>query len=171
MRLTRLRKKEIIELRNQLIKLYPKAGEFISRGEDVLIVSEEELELVVLNNMPAFVKLNDLLIPTLLLIKLHINDLVPKVVVDEGAVKHLLNGADVMIPGIREFDEFNMNDVVSVWGPKKEAPIVVGRALISSNAMRELRKGKAIKNLHYAGDKIWNLSIKVYRELRSKDGT
>ncbi len=170
MRLIRLRKKEAAELRGQLIKLYPKAEGFVSRSEDVLVVSEEGLELLVFNGAPSFIKLSGSLIPTLLLIKLHINDLVPKVVVDEGAVKHLLNGADVMIPGIKEFDEFSINDVVSVWEPKKETPIVVGKALIPSNAIRELRKGKAIKNLHHAGDRIWNLSIKVYRELRSGDG-
>jgi len=72
-----------------------------------------------------------------------------------------MNGADVMIPGIVEFEEFSKDVLVSIWEPKKETPIAIGKALIDSKIMKELKKGKAIKNIHYVGDKIWNLTLKI----------
>lgn len=167
MNLVRLRKKDVNELRSRLIIAYPKARDFIEGCDDVVLVREEGVELVVMDSIPAFTVIEGSYIPTLVLIKLKIRDLIPRVVVDEGAIKPLINGADVMIPGIIEYEDFNVGDVVSVWEPKKESPIVVGRALIPSNTLKEQKKGKAIKNLHYAGDKIWNLSLKAYRELKT----
>jgi PUA domain protein len=114
-----------------------------------------------MDNTPAFKLCEGTYIPTLVLIKLKVKDLLPKVVVDEGAVKHIMNGADVMIPGIVEFEEFHKDELVSVWEPKKETPIAVGKALIDSKIMKELRKGKAIKNIHYVGDKTWSLTLKI----------
>ncbi|MEM2576088.1 MAG: PUA domain-containing protein, partial [Sulfolobales archaeon] len=111
---------------------------------------------------PAFTKHENTYIPTLLLIKLRIKDLTPKAVVDEGAIKHLINGADVMAPGIIEVEQFNKDEIVSVWEPKKETPIVIGKALTDSKTIKEVKKGKAIKNLHHAGDQTWNLTLKIY---------
>ncbi|MEM2444936.1 MAG: PUA domain-containing protein [Sulfolobales archaeon] len=160
--ITKLRKKDTNQLKQTLITLYPKATEFIKSCEEITLVKEGGIEVLVLNETPAFTKHENTYIPTLLLIKLRIKDLTPKAVVDEGAVKHLINGADVMAPGIIEVEQFNKDEIVSVWEPKKETPIVIGKALTDSKTIKEVKKGKAIKNLHHAGDQTWNLTLKIY---------
>ncbi len=85
-----------------------------------------------------------------------------KVVVDEGAMPYIMNGADVMKPGIVEADgEIREGDFVYVLVEGKESPIAVGVALCDGREMVEgdkaSRKGKAIKNIHHLKDRIWNI--------------
>ena len=78
-----------------------------------------------------------------------------KVVVDEGAMPHIINGADVMKPGIVEADEnIKAGDFVYVVVEKKETPLAVGIALVDGKEMIG-GKGRAVKNIHHLKDKIW----------------
>jgi len=84
------------------------------------------------------------------------------VTIDMGAVKFITNGADVMAPGIVEVDPYiKEGDVVWIRDEINRKPLAIGRALVDAEKMveeeKEGRKGKVIKNLHYVGDKIWNL--------------
>ena len=84
--------------------------------------------------------------------------LFPSATVDEGAIKFVLNGADVMRPGGRSFDEWGeVGRVVVVREEKKGRGIAMGRALVSSTEMSDLQKGPCLKNIHYLGDRFWNL--------------
>jgi len=83
--------------------------------------------------------------------------LFPSARVDEGAIKFVLNGADVMRPGIRTFDDFGAGELVVVREEKKGRGIAVGRSLLSSSEMARVQKGPSVKNLHYVGDRFWNL--------------
>ncbi|AEA47245.1 DUF1947 domain-containing protein [Archaeoglobus veneficus] len=79
-----------------------------------------------------------------------------KVVVDEGALPYVMNGADVMKPGIVYADEgIKAGDFVYVMVEGKESPIAVGIALVDGGEMRQ-GKGKAVKNIHHLKDKVWN---------------
>jgi PUA domain protein len=84
------------------------------------------------------------------------------VTIDMGAVKFITNGADVMAPGIVKVDpDIKEGDVVWIRDEINRKPLAIGRALVDAEKMveeeKERRKGKVIKNLHYVGDKIWNL--------------
>ena len=80
------------------------------------------------------------------------------VVIDDGAIKYILNGADVMAPGIVDADEkIEKNDFVWIRD-ERGIPIAVGIALVSGKEMKEMDKGKAVKNIHHIGDKIWKLA-------------
>jgi PUA domain protein len=82
----------------------------------------------------------------------------PAVVVDEGAIKFMLNGADVMRPGIRKFDDWGVaGKMVVVREEKKGRAIAVGPSIVSSDEAREMTKGECIKNIHHVGDRYWNL--------------
>ena len=84
----------------------------------------------------------------------------PLVVVDMGAVKHILNGADVMAPGIvRIIGSFSKGDLALVGDEKYGKPLAVCEALYSSEEISRMSKGKVLKNLHYVGDKIWKLKF------------
>jgi len=78
-----------------------------------------------------------------------------RVTVDEGALKFVMNGADVMKPGIVYADErIKEGDFVYVTVEGKDSPIAVGLALCDGNEMIG-EKGKAVKNIHHLKDKIW----------------
>lgn len=79
-----------------------------------------------------------------------------KVMVDQGAMSFVMNGADIMKPGIVEADEnIEQDDFVYITVEGKDTPIAVGIALVDAQEMKQGR-GKAIKNLHHLKDKIWN---------------
>lgn len=83
-----------------------------------------------------------------------------KVVVDENAVRFIINGADVMKPGIVYADEsINKGDFCYVVVEKKETPLAIGIALVDGKEMIG-EKGKAIENIHYLNDKIWKFFFK-----------
>lgn len=82
----------------------------------------------------------------------------PSVFVDQGAVPRILNGADVMIPGIKRVEgDFGPGEVVLVRELEKERLIAIGVSLVTSEEIRRSGKGKAVKTLHYLGDEVWSL--------------
>ena len=84
------------------------------------------------------------------------------VTVDMGAVQHVINGADVMRPGIVSFESrFNKSDIVVVRDVKNRRALAVCRALMSSEEAETLSRGKILENLHHVGDKYWQLSRKL----------
>jgi len=98
-------------------------------------------------------KKKDILFPTL--INSAIDDL-PSALVDMGAIPYVCNGADVMAPGIMDIEgEFEKDGLLVIRDVKHRKALGIGAALYTSEKMRGLKKGKAILNLHYVGDKIW----------------
>lgn len=82
-----------------------------------------------------------------------------KVVVDMGAVKFVAKGADIMSPGIVNVDNgIRKGDLVIICDEMHDKPLAVGRALVNADEMTGNR-GKAIKSIHYVGDRIWNLEL------------
>lgn len=78
------------------------------------------------------------------------------VTVDMGAVPYISNGADVMGPGITDADqEINEGDIVWIRDVKNGAPLGVGVALRSASAISAREPGKAVRTIHYIGDKLW----------------
>jgi len=83
----------------------------------------------------------------------------PYVMVDIGAVRFICNGADVMRPGVKAFPTiFRKGDVVVVKDEKYQKAVAVGEASVSSEEAQQLTKGPIIINLHYVGDKIWEMA-------------
>jgi PUA domain protein len=81
-------------------------------------------------------------------------------VVDPGAVKFIINGADTMSPGIVDADPtINEGDLVIIVEQAHSKAIAIGRALIAGKDMVR-GKGKAIKSIHYVGDELWKLEQK-----------
>ncbi len=81
------------------------------------------------------------------------------VTVDMGAVPYVTNGADVMGPGITEADPaIAEGDLVWIRDAGNGAPLAVGVALRSGDALVSKEPGKAIKTIHYVGDKLWKTS-------------
>jgi predicted RNA-binding protein (TIGR00451 family) len=82
----------------------------------------------------------------------------PVVTVDSGAVKFVVGGANVMRPGITKTDgQFGAGDILVVKEEKFGKAIAVGRATLGRAELEEAKKGAVVQNLHYAGDKYWEM--------------
>jgi len=150
-----LLKKRILS-RKQLKRFKEEAGPLIS--DKIKNVSSAELEdgtiIYLIERNIAFVVRENMILPTLN------NDMIeelPNVIVDMGAIPYVCKGADVMSPGIVKIDgEFEKEALIIVRDVNHGKALAIGKALVSSNNMENMPKGKAIKNLHYVGDKTWS---------------
>ncbi|MBI4918902.1 RNA-binding protein [archaeon] len=144
-----LSKSEVKELNVKLKELY-NLEEFFNKKdililEDNLIKKDNELLFFYHENNP---------VPTLkLLMK---NNFLKKITVDMGAVKFVINGADIMRKGIKKIDEtIKKGDYVTVIDETHSKPLAVGVALLNYAEMQKQTEGKSIQNIHRVGDELW----------------
>ncbi|AFA38160.1 MAG: RNA-binding protein [Pyrobaculum sp.] len=174
MRRIRLSNKEVRELRAANKAMAP-----ILEKADVVEVAQlsEKESIYLIDGEPLFVKvaipdLGDVIAPTLFLIhkssKASLLPAYPKAVVDAGAVKRIIDGADVMRPGIKHLDgDFEKGDVVFVTDEKGRV-IAMSVALFSRAEIEQMQKGKVLINIHYLGDKIWRVSQELAKKTSSE---
>ncbi len=106
------------------------------------------------NQKVIFFKLENKWTPSLhLIMKKQLN--IPSVMVDEGAVRFILNGADIFGQGIIQVDKRIKEDDVLVIKNPQQTSIAVGIALVSAP---DMKKGRVIKNIHRIGDKIYTFT-------------
>jgi PUA domain protein len=150
-----LQKKKLKKLINQL-------GDYstlIQPKSKVEILETDLYEIILIDGEPLVMLIDDIYFPTLKgALELEIKS--KYVVVDMGAVRFVAKGADIMSPGITEADSnIKEGDFVIIIDETHKKPLATGKALISGEEMVENNEGKAIKTIHFIGDKIWNLSI------------
>jgi PUA domain protein len=152
-----LKEKEATQL---LLKLSQKLKTSPKRlfGTKIHVESAETQagKIFLINGKPLIASYNDALLPTLLFNEAL--NLLPKIVVNMGAVPHICNGADVMAPGVVQIEgEFQADEFLLIVDERHRKPLAIGKALFNRKAMKNLEKGRIVKNLHYVGDKLWNL--------------
>ena len=143
------------EARLLLREVYSRFGvEMDSRRVEEWTV-EEEVRLFLLEGVPRLLRIGETLLPTLLYQEAL--ERLSNVVVDMGAVPYVCGGADIMAPGITEVQgEFERDELVVIRDERHGKALALGLSLFSSGEMREMKRGKMVKNLHYVGDKIWD---------------
>lgn len=81
---------------------------------------------------------------------------VPRITVDMGAVRFVVNGADIMRPGITEIDHrVRENCIVVVVDENHSKPLAVGVSKLSADDLRAASSGKVIKSVHHINDDLW----------------
>lgn len=150
-----LKKKKLKELKRDL-------GEYstiIPNNSNVEYLEVDPNPFILIDGQPYIIIIDEKPFPTL---KAALENEIggKKVVVDMGAIKFVTNGADIMSPGIVETDEnIKQNDVVIIVEETHKKPLAIGIAEITGEEMVNNDSGKAIQNIHYIGDDIWNLEI------------
>ncbi|MGY5859435.1 MAG: RNA-binding protein [Candidatus Thorarchaeota archaeon] len=82
---------------------------------------------------------------------------VPTVTVDMGAVKFVVNGADIMRPGITEVaDSVSANGIVAIVDERHGKPLAVGVSKLSASDLRAATSGKVVKSIHHINDDLWD---------------
>jgi PUA-domain protein len=82
----------------------------------------------------------------------------PRITVDMGAVPHVVGGADIMGPGVRNVEgTFGPKQLVVVIDEKHGKSLAIGASLYDASTLSATKKGKVITNLHYVGDLVWEV--------------
>lgn len=118
-------------------------------------VNETEVaEIFIVEGKPLLARSGGALFPTLAFDEVF--PFLPRIVVDMGAVPYVCKGADVMAPGVVRIEgDFKENDLLLVVDERHGKPLMIGVALFDSQAVKNLKHGKIVKNVHYVGDKLW----------------
>jgi PUA-domain protein len=149
----RLKERDVKELAADLKTRFH--GDFLDGKVAVDIGTVEEFTVLLVNDSIDFTIYNNKVVFTLQGIMKY----QPKnnfVVIDMGAVGFIIKGADVMAPGVTEVDPMiQKDDFVWICDEKHRKPLATGFALMSGEEMKTKKPGKAIKTLHYVGDRLW----------------
>lgn len=140
-------KKEVKSLQESLNELGLELG-----NRSVEIDERKGEKCYFINGKPC-VYISDRVIPTLFLL----NDIKPArryVTVDDGAVPHVINGANVFAQGITDIDPEIQEGVMVFIRNTGLQYIAVGISSRSAADIMKDQKGEAIILLHFPGDKI-----------------
>jgi PUA domain protein len=151
MKLKQVKVKEI----NGLIVEY--GLKFSKKDSAQILESEDGLKMIRINSKNLFFYHREKVVPTLHLMQSE-NDLLKKITVDMGAIKFVINGADIMRPGIVQIDDgIDVGSYVVVVDEKNSKPIAIGIAKMDTAGLRDAKSGKVIENVHFVGDEIWKI--------------
>jgi PUA domain protein len=150
-----LKDKEVKQLLKDIVQHYPSTEQILKSASDFEELLVEDGSIFFANQQPLFLRTRVGFLPSL-----KFEDVIgslPKVVVDMGAVPHVVNGAHIMRPGISEIKgDFGRGDLIVIVDEKFGKAVAIGLADIDSEAMKSMSKGKVITNVHYVGDMFWN---------------
>ena len=83
-----------------------------------------------------------------------------RVTVDAGAIPYVVNGADIMRPGIVAVtDDVKAGCPVQIVDERHGKPLAIGISLFDAPDLRAGTAGKMVKKFHHIGDEIWTLEI------------
>ncbi|KAH0793004.1 PUA domain containing protein [Histomonas meleagridis] len=132
-------------------KLFPK--------KTVVVVYhlENHLELYAVQDKPVLFRLGSGQVFPHLFIAMSYPGMLPAVYVDDGAVRALLRGADLMAPGIKQLPEpFEAGQVIEIRLLEQTVPFALGLAKVDSTEINANTKGVAIEIVHILKDDLWN---------------
>ena len=153
-----LRKSDLKVLKEEL---YKRIGEDVNNlfKKTVELIVTESMELYAENKIIFAFKTDDKIIPSLRALNNEIVHL-PTVTVDMGAIRFVTNGADIMAPGITKISsELKVGTIVTIIDETYGKSLAVGELLFDGAEIAEMKKGKAIRNIHYVNDEIWTLEL------------
>lgn len=157
----KIRKRYYLQ-KKKLKKVTKELGNYsslISPKSKVEILESDLYDIILVDGKPLIMMIGETPFPTIKgALELEITE--KYVVVDMGAVKFVAKGADIMSPGIVDADSnIQEGDFVIIIDETHRKPLAIGKALIPGQEMVEMTEGKAVKAIHYIGDKLWDLII------------
>ncbi|WP_461435913.1 DUF1947 domain-containing protein [Methanosphaera sp.] len=151
-----LKNKKVKEIKKELgnfQNIIPK------KSQVELVKIEDYPDILLIDGKPLLMQIEGKTIPTL---HAMINEDIQEkyATVDMGAINFVIKGADIMSPGIVDADEkIEPGDTIVIIEESHHKPLAIGISLITGKEMVDNNKGKAIENLHYVGDSIWELNL------------
>ncbi len=145
-----LNKKEIRKLleENNFIK-----KELLTKKD--IISYDEKKQIYYINKKPIIIIKKNKKIPHLKEKKLINWDYFKSIIIDMPAVPYILRGADLLRPGIVEYENFKKKEIVIIKDEKNKVKLSIMETIVDSESLKELKKGRIAENLHYFNDKYW----------------
>ncbi len=161
-KIERIKKRHLLkkrEQRDEIAKIENEIGSSImsldSKSQLEGGILDDGSRILLLNGDIIFFQHEGRMFPTLRALLNNLVDL-PRVSVDMGAVKFVVNGADIMRPGITEVDNrIKENSIVVVVDENHGKPLAVGISLKTADELRAASSGKVIKSVHHINDDLW----------------
>jgi PUA domain protein len=153
----RLKKKKIVQLENELNSIFSIDFGLINKNIDSAEVEHDDV--YILNNEIIAKCFSEGLFLTIRGL-LRFGPDRRFVTVDMGAVRFVTNGADIMAPGIVDADlTIKSDELVWIRDEKNLRPLAIGQSLMNGSEMVQSNSAKAIRSLHYIGDKFWKIEL------------
>jgi PUA-domain protein len=154
-----IRKSQVSSLFSRLKAEIGDSEAIFHRDQLEIVETNTSLLLYMVDKKPLLMELGSTVFPTLRGILEH-----PfperRIVVDSGAVPYVVNGADVMRPGVVSIsDDIRPGSPAQVVEERHGKPVAICIALYSAEEMQKKTSGKVCRNIHHVGDEIWALEF------------
>lgn len=157
-------KGDVKKLKDMLTKCIPKIGlifdTLVPKKANVSMCKLSRYDILYfVDNVPSFVQSNNIAFPMLKTVMKY-PDLVPSVYTDDGAVKPLCGGSNLKAPGIKSMSEepFDKDAIVQIRLMDKEIPYALGLSLHSSEELKNVSSGDAMKTLTILRDGLYMMT-------------
>lgn len=132
-----------------------------AKGRYEVCETDKDIKVILYEGSSAFLIKGDSVIPSLrLFLRADVRTLPHRFIVDMGAIRFVTNGADIMRPGITDADpSITEGSFVVIGDVNHGKPLAIGIAMYDGEELLAKEDGKVVKNLHYVGDRIWDLEI------------
>ncbi|XP_074596071.1 malignant T-cell-amplified sequence 1 homolog [Brevipalpus obovatus] len=155
-------------IRNKIVEQYPAIEEYI----DEILPKKESLKIVKCSNRIEilinekgehlfFHDRDEPYMPSLKLIHKY-PTICPLMQVDSGAIQFVLQGANIMCPGLTSKGAIMTPNlfpgtIVTIIAQGKQHALAVGVMKMSTGEIGSINKGVAVENIHYLNDGLWRL--------------
>ena len=154
-----IRKSQGLELLTRLAVQIGTSSDLFKGDMIEVLETNADVSLYMVHKKPLLMDTGDWAFPTL---KGAVQCPFPerRVTVDAGAIPYVVNGADIMRPGIVAVtDDVKANAPVQIVDERHGKPLAIGIALFDAPAIRASTAGKMVIKFHHVGDEIWNMEI------------
>lgn len=154
-----IKKSEIVRIKNALRdEIGDEEALFTSKGIEV-VETTSDFSIYLVEKKPVLMAFGDWIFPTVRGAIEH-PFAARRITVDSGAVPYVMNGADIMRPGIVAATPDIRKDHPCIIAEERYGkPLAVGVALDDAAELLAREKGKAVRTVHRVGDLIWNLEL------------
>lgn len=154
-----IRKDEVVTLMAELQREIGPASDLFRSDRIEKVETDSSFTLYLINRQPVLMKYTTWIFPTLRGALLH-----PfsqrRITVDKGAIPFVVNGADIMRPGITSVtDDVRADAPLLVVEEGYGKPIAVGIALFNAPELLSQPKGKMVRTIHFVGDLLWKMEL------------
>jgi PUA domain protein len=161
-KIERLKRRHLLKKRDRKIHVEQIEGDLgtsVTGLDDKAKLEEGLLDdgttVLILDGSIIFFELDGRMVPTLHAILDGLIQ-IPAITVDMGAVKFVINGADIMRPGVTKIDDgIGKGSIVAVVDERHGKALAVGVSMLSSDDMRAALHGKVVLSKHYVNDPLW----------------
>ena len=150
-----IRRDSVRQLRSSILNHF--GIQLPGKQHELVTFSDFEIDLVLIDGEPLACYIND--VPSLTV--KGANTTFPSkklVIVNQGAIPFVSNGADIMKPGILESDSsIEPGDIVVIAEGTHNKALSIGKAIVPGVELLS-SSGKAIESIHHVGDKLYHFS-------------